>query len=111
MEAAGFTTICLSNIPDLTASVSVPRIAAIEHPFGRTLGHPHDSDRQRAVLESIFQALESIHNPGQMVHLPFDWSKPPGGPEFPRAPAPPIVDYLAKHPWALPRLLKRKPPL
>jgi len=33
-------TISISMMPELTASVGVPRIAAVEHPFGVTLGLP-----------------------------------------------------------------------
>ena len=40
IEAAGISTISLSMMPELTQSVGVPRIAAIEHPFGLTLGLP-----------------------------------------------------------------------
>ena len=43
-------TITLSNIPDLTAAVSTPRVAAIEYPFGRTVGQPGGSAGQLAVL-------------------------------------------------------------
>jgi hypothetical protein len=60
IEAAGFTTITLTPLPDLTASVSVPRLAAIEYPLGRTLGQSCDAAGQMAVLEATLQALESI---------------------------------------------------
>ena len=40
MEAAGISTITLSSIADLTSAVSVPRLAAIEHPLVHILGHP-----------------------------------------------------------------------
>ena len=37
------STITLSSIPDLTAAVGVPRLAAIEHPLGYLLGQPGDA--------------------------------------------------------------------
>lgn len=45
IEAGGFTTISLSMMPELTKSAGVPRIAAIEHPFGLTLGLPQDRNK------------------------------------------------------------------
>jgi hypothetical protein len=69
---AGFSTICLTHVPALTASVSVPRIAAIVYPLGRTLGQPGDSAGQMAVLEATLRALEIIQSPGEVVHLPLE---------------------------------------
>jgi len=110
IEAAGFSTISLSMIPELTASAGAPRIAAIEHPFGVTLGRPGDAAGQLAVLRAALQAVEAIAEPGGVVHLPFQWTsteklslRPPV--------APPIARYLMRHPWALPRFLNRTPPV
>jgi len=52
IEAGGFTTISLSMMPELTKSAGVPRIAAIEHPFGLTLGLPQDRNKAAAGIGS-----------------------------------------------------------
>lgn len=110
LEAAGFCTINLTPIPDLTASVSVPRIAAIEYPLGRTLGQPCDDAGQTAVLEATLAALESIREPGGIVHLPFEWPEDPKEVQNEPAEPPPIARHIIRHPWQLPRLLKREVP-
>ncbi len=110
LESAGFTTICLTPVPDLTASVSVPRIAAIEYPLGRTLGQPGDSAGQMSVLEATLQALERIQTSGGMIHLPFEWSESPKEVQNKTHADPPIARYLAKNPWFLPKLLNRDVP-
>jgi hypothetical protein len=111
LEAAGLTTISLTPVPDLTASVSVPRIAAIEYPLGRTLGQPCDAAGQMAVLEATLQALETIQAPGEIVHLPFEWPEAPKEVLRQRQREnPPIARYLARNPWFLPRLLTRNVP-
>lgn len=96
-------------IPELTVSAGAPRIAAIEHPFGATLGQPGDAAGQLAVLRAALRAMEAIDEPGGVTHLPFEWTSTEkltfGPPE-----APPIARYLARHPWALPRFLNRMPP-
>jgi D-proline reductase (dithiol) PrdB len=96
-------------VPELTASVGVPRIAAIEHPFGLTLGKPGDAARQLGVLRATLRALEEISQPGGIVHLPFEWDS---GDELNLHPPepPPIVQYLRRHPWYFPKFLKRTPP-
>lgn len=71
-ETAGFTTICLTPVPDLTASVSMPRLVAIEYPLGRTLGQPAEASVQMAALEIPMQVLETINTPGEIVQLPFE---------------------------------------
>jgi hypothetical protein len=94
----------------LTASVSVPRLAAIEYPLGRTLGQPGDAAGQSAVLEATFQALENIQTPGEVVHLPFEWPEAPKAVRSHPREDPPIARYLARNPWFLPRLLSRNIP-
>jgi len=110
IEAAGISTITLSNVPALTASVSVPRIAAIEHPFGRTLGNPGDRDLQIAILRRTLNALRNIDQPGGIQHLPFVWIEQLGKQRSDHHVSPPIAKYLARNPWHLPKLMSREIP-
>lgn len=110
IEAAGFTTISLSSIPDLTASVSVPRIAAIEYPLGRPLGQPGDQQGQMAVLRATLQAMEKMNTPGNIVHLPFEWPEHPKRARSHPPEPPPIAKHLRQRPWLFPKLLKRDIP-
>jgi D-proline reductase (dithiol) PrdB len=96
-------------MPELTQSVGVPRIAAIEHPFGLTLGLPQDAGRQLAVLRATLRALEEISQPGTVVHLPFEWRPREKLHTHPSEP-PPIVRFLRRHPWYVPKFLNRTPP-
>jgi hypothetical protein len=107
IEAAGFSTITLSPVPDLTAAVSAPRVVAIEYPLGRTLGEPGDTAGQMAVLRATLAALEKIQTPGDVVHLPFQWPEPPKQVKNHPAQPPPITGYLMRNPWFVRRLLKR----
>jgi D-proline reductase (dithiol) PrdB len=109
IETAGFSTISLSMVPELTASVGVPRIAAIEHPFGLTLGLPGDSVGQLEVLRATLRALEEISQPGSVVNLPFVWKSGDKLNMYPPEP-PPIARYLRRHPWHFPKFLHRAPP-
>ena len=61
-----------------------------------------------AVLQATLKALEETQEPGTIVHLPFEWagSTEDGHPKV----APPIVDYLLKHPFQVTKLIQRKIP-
>lgn len=107
LESAGFTTITLTPVPDLTASVSVPRIAAIENPLGRILGQPCDAAGQMAVLEGALRALENIRTFGEIIHLPFEWPEAPKDMHNHLPEDPPNARYIVRNPWFLPRLLSR----
>jgi hypothetical protein len=96
-------------MPELTKSVGVPRIAAIEQPFGLTLGLPQDTVRQLAVLRATLRALEEISQSGTVVHLPFEWDSQEKLNIHPPEP-PPIVRFLRRHPWHVPKFLNRTPP-
>lgn len=104
------TTITLSNIPDMTAAVGAPRVAAIEYPFGRTVGQPGDIAGQLAVLGATLKALEEMRVPGEIKHLPFEWPETPRQARTHPPEAPPIVKYLQRHPWDLRRLFTRDVP-
>lgn len=105
IEAAGIATITLSTIPEFTASVGGPRVAAIEYPFGRPLGQPGDREGQLAVLRATLNALEEAEAPGTVVHLPFDWPEPPEQVHWhPKEPSP-IVKLLSQHPELYQKLL------
>jgi len=109
LEAAGFSTISLSMMPELTQSAGVPRIAAIEFPFGLTLGPPDDAEGQLAVLRATLHAMEEISRPGTVVHLPFEWDSTKKLNIYPPE-APPMARFLRRHPWYLPKFLNRTPP-
>jgi hypothetical protein len=101
------TTIALSNIPDLTMAVSVPRLVGIEHPFGQIMGRPGDKCTQRAVLLGALEAVEEMKIPGSIEHLPFVWTGTTKEAQAHPPEPPPIVGYLKRHPWELPRLFSR----
>lgn len=104
------STITLTPVPELTASVSVPRVAAIEYPLGRSFGQPSDSASQMAVLRATLHALETLQTPGGVQNLPFTWPEPPGQVRNLPPQPPPIARYLKRRPWLLPKLLYRNVP-
>jgi hypothetical protein len=110
IEAAGISTITLSSIPDLTAAVSVPRLAAIEHPLGYLLGQPGDREGQTAVLRATLRALTEMERPGSVKHLPFEWPESARRLSARPPQAPPISRYLLRHPWHIPNLFSRNVP-
>jgi hypothetical protein len=102
--------VVISTIPALTASVSVPRLVAVEHPLGRTMGAPGDSQRQIEVLKASLQAVVSMQTPGMIEHLSFVWSETPAKMRMDGSSPSPISLYLRKQPWLFPKLLKREIP-
>ena len=110
IEAAGFTTITLSGIPDFTASVSVPRVAGLLYPPGRPLGQPGDRAGQLAVLRATLQAIRTMEKPGEIRYFPFTWPEPARKTVTHPDVLPPIATYLRRHPWLYRKLLARDVP-
>ena len=72
----------------------MPRIAAIEHPFGRPFGEVGDFNKQREVLESVFDVFSKAKNRGHIEHLPFKWHLEPKDTKWhPLTPAP-IIEFM-----------------
>lgn len=64
-------------VPEFNREVGIPRVAAIEYPFGRIVGEVGDIDGQRQVLRATLAVLETAETPGRVVHLPFNWHEAP----------------------------------
>jgi hypothetical protein len=77
LEEKGFSTITLTMTPEFHREIGIPRVAAIEYPYGRPLGQVHDQDGQRDVLLEALAVLAKARRPGQVFHLPFDWPEEP----------------------------------
>ena len=71
------STLTLTMTPEFSREVGIPRVAAIEYPYGRTVGEVNDSDGQRKVLLAALSFLEKAETPGQICHLPFTWPEEP----------------------------------
>ena len=96
-------------MPELTASTGAPRIAAVERPFGLTVGLPGDATGQLAVLRATLQGLATISEVGGVIDLQLKWDHAAGLNTHPPQ-LPPIATYLRRHPWAFPRFFNRTPP-
>jgi hypothetical protein len=72
--------------------VGMPRVAAIEHPFGRPYGDVEDAKRQREVLVAALDVFSRAAEPGHVEHLPFTWHQSPKETKWhPPEPAPIIA--------------------
>jgi hypothetical protein len=77
LEENEISTVTLTMTPEFHRQIGIPRVAAIEYPYGRTIGQVDDAEGQRQVLQATLQALENAENPGQIFHLPFTWPEDP----------------------------------
>ena len=77
LEEQGFSTVVLTMTPEFNRQIGMPRIAAVEYPYGRPVGAVHDVQGQRDVLLKTLSILEQAKKPGEVVHLPFTWPESP----------------------------------
>ena len=96
IEAAGIPTVTLNMIWPYQRLVGMPRLAAIEHPFGRPFGDVGDVETQRAVLRAMLDLAASATEPGEVVHLPFVWPQDPKETEWHPAEPSPIIAMMKK---------------
>jgi hypothetical protein len=71
IEEAGIPTVAVyvRAFRHVAEAMRVPRVVITRHPMGRTLGAPHDAERQREVLASALDLLETATSP-TMIELP-----------------------------------------
>ena len=63
--------------PEFHREIGIPRVVAIEYPYGRPIGQVNDVDGQREVLQGVLSFMEKTNRPGQICHLPFTWPEEP----------------------------------
>ena len=96
IEAAGIPTVTLNMIWVYQNIVGMPRVAAIEHPFGRPYGDVGDADTQREVLRAALRTFETAKEAGYVEHLPFVWHEDPADTKWHPAEPSPIIAMLKK---------------
>ena len=80
--------------PDYHRVVGIPRVAAIEYPYGRAIGDVHDREGQRAVLQEALSVFEKAKSPGDVFHLPFTWPEEPKKTDWQPPEMSPIIKTL-----------------
>jgi D-proline reductase (dithiol) PrdB len=96
IEAAGIPTVTLNMIWPFQRAVGMPRVAAIEHPFGRPYGDVGDVATQTAVLRAALGVFESAREPGHVEHLPFVWHEEPSETRWHPAEPSPIIAMIKR---------------
>jgi hypothetical protein len=76
IEAAGLSTILVTNMPYWAEKTGVPRTLAVEFPFGHTLGQPHNDTQQMSIISQALCVLEKANEPGMIVHSQDKWPLP-----------------------------------
>ena len=94
IEAAGIPTVTLNMIWVYQRLVGMPRVAAIEHPFGRPYGDVGDVETQRAVLVAALDVFERAKTKGHVEHLPFEWHESPKETKWHPAEPSPIIAMI-----------------
>jgi hypothetical protein len=92
----GIPTVTLNMIWPFQRLVGMPRVAAIEHPFGRPYGDVDDAETQSAVLRAALQVFEVAREPGHVAHLPFVWHEDPADTKWHPAEPSPIIAMMKK---------------
>ncbi len=82
--------------PEFNREIGIPRIAAIEYPYGRVVGEVNDTKGQRRVLLETLSVLDAAKKPGEVVHLPYTWPEDPRNTKWHPPEASPIIKMFLK---------------
>ena len=65
----------MSSAFSVTRSVNPPRAVYLDFPLGHTTGKPNARELQRAILFDALSAFETMHEPGQVEMLSYEWAQ------------------------------------
>lgn len=74
-EARGISTVCLSNVYDVTCSVNPPRAAFVDFPMGYVAGKPGRPELQYRIIRNALELLNESDRSGRIEILPFRWDR------------------------------------
>ena len=77
LEEFGISTVSISNSPEMTLRVAIPRAVFIQFPFGRLLGDVEDRDQQRKVCDDMLEMIRNAKEPNSYEHLNYHWPENP----------------------------------
>lgn len=95
VEAAGIASVIVTMLPDIAERFRLPRIVAVEFPFGHPFGMPHDQEMQKAVGLAALCLYERRDLPARNdvpIVWPVEWKV--AYREWQPKEAAPIVTYL-----------------
>ena len=98
-------TVSISNVPEITQRVCVPRAVFIQYPFGRLLGDVGNREGQRHVCDDMLEMLGSAQGPNSYRHLPYAWPEPPDTTQWRPDEDPPLGKYVEAKGLSLPETL------
>ena len=64
----------MNSALDITRAVNPPRAIFNDFPLGHTAGKPLDRKLQREIMIETLSAFATMHTPGSIKLLPFEWS-------------------------------------
>ena len=73
IESLGIPTLVIGTVLDIMTKVPPPRAVFVDHPVGRTFGHPGDYRKQEEVLTLSLDELPNFTEPGQIRDLHCQW--------------------------------------
>lgn len=76
LESDGFSTVCVTLVPELTGIVGAPRSLALRFRFGAPCGDPGNAALHRAVIQSALALLEEAREPGTVHASSLLWREP-----------------------------------
>jgi D-proline reductase (dithiol) PrdB len=75
-EAAGISTVIVTNMPYWPEVMGAPRAIGVEFPYGHQIGMPNDPAMQMTVIRAALALLEEATEPGTIRELDIEWPQP-----------------------------------
>ena len=63
-------------MPFWAEKIGVPRVLAVEYPYGHLLGQPHNVAQQMRLIRQALGVLETAEVPGTIIHSEEKWPVP-----------------------------------
>ena len=75
VEKAGICTVYAGSARDMMAQVKPPRPVFVNFPLGHQCGKAFDTSLQISIIKDALNTLKTLHEPGQIVDLPYAWDE------------------------------------
>ena len=75
MEEHGVSTVVVNQGLQQPERIKPPRTYFLRYPYGQPFGQPNQVDQQHVLVEDALSLLETVTEPGSIVHAPYRWRR------------------------------------
>ena len=75
LEQAGFVTVGISLVKEISERIKPPRTLLLRYPFGHPFGEPFHTEQHLRIVKDCFNCIEIAQEAPTLIESPYRWKR------------------------------------